>query len=102
MTDMTAEIINKLKQAQEELDELRAAIEYDEEFMADAYGFLKPLEQGVAETLAAIEAGTHQFSDEDLPFMEYVTGANKTLLPFKFLFTQINDLHKELSTTSGT
>lgn len=91
------ELLKLLQEAAEELEELRASVEYDEEFMSDAHDFLPSLETSIKQTIDGISSGQHQFDGENLPFMEYVSAANRTLLPFKFLFTRINDLHLLMS-----
>ena len=45
------EYIDWVKQATFDAEELRASIEYDEEFMGDALVFLDPLENGIKKTI---------------------------------------------------
>lgn len=78
----------------DELDDLRAAIEYDEEFMEGSMQLIEPLEQGVKSLLAQIDAGTYQFGVGELEFLDIARDANALLLPFKALFSRVEMTHK--------
>lgn len=84
-----------LRQAEIELSELRASVEYDEEFMEGVLSSIEPLEQAVAELLQDPEHGRSRYQGRDLPFMERVRRLDRTLLPFRQLFFDINTLHRE-------
>ncbi len=78
-----------------ELSELRASIEYDEEFMGGGFAFIDDLEHGVKQLKVSIEEGAYTFGKNRLGFMTIVQNANSALLPFKFLFTRINETHEK-------
>ncbi|MEN8130227.1 MAG: hypothetical protein ABFS45_08535 [Pseudomonadota bacterium] len=82
-----------INQALYDVQDLRASIEYDEEFMGDALVFLDPLEAGIRELNQAIMDGHYQFSKKNLPFMSIVYETPGSLLPFKQLLIRINDTH---------
>lgn len=89
----TAQFSHMLEQVLDELDELRAAIEYDEEFMGDALVFLDPLEKDVRDLRAEVQEGRHQFGGEDLPFVKMLKSVDARLLPFGQMLVWINDAH---------
>jgi len=97
MTNSTA--IQALKavvqETLDELNDLRASIEYDEEYMGGALIFLEQLEQGVGQLHKDIESGTYQLGEGELTFMDIAKNANPGLLPFKELFTQIQKIHSQ-------
>lgn len=78
-----------------ELSELRASIEYDEEFMEGGFAFIDELEHGVKQLKISMDEGTYTFGGNRLEFMTIVQNANSLLLPFKFLFTRINETHEK-------
>jgi hypothetical protein len=82
-----------IKQALYDVQEFRASIEYDEEFMGEAAVFLEPLEARIRELNAAMTDGSYQFSTQNLPFMSIVYQTPGSLLPFKSLLMRINDTH---------
>jgi len=82
-----------IKQALYDVQELRASIEYDEEFMGEAAVFLEPLEARIRELDEAIADGSYQFSMQNLSFMSIVYQTPGSLLPFKPLLMRINDTH---------
>lgn len=88
-----AQFSHMLEQVLDELDELRASIEYDEEFMGDALVFLDPLEKDVRDLYAEVQKGEHQFGGEDLPFVERLKSVDARLIPFGQMLVWINDVH---------
>ncbi len=97
MNNPQTEFANLLEQALIELSELRASIEYDEEFMEGIPAVIEPLERQVSKILTDVQNGTHRFTTGDLPFMDLVKRVNKMYLPFKQLFVDLNKLHKSMS-----
>ncbi|HEY5601971.1 MAG TPA: hypothetical protein VIM41_02580 [Gammaproteobacteria bacterium] len=84
-----------VREAMAEIDDLRASIEYDEEYMGGALGFIDELEAAVKQLYESIENGTYQPKQGELPFMEIVRNADAQLLPFKHLFSRIEETHKQ-------
>jgi hypothetical protein len=78
-----------------EIDELRASVEYDEEYMSGAVLFLNDLELGVEALQQSIEEGSYEFGKDELPFIDVVRNARDDLLPFKHLFMRIELTHKQ-------
>ncbi len=80
-------------QALFEVEELRLSIEYDEEFMEEALGFVEPLEKALRELQDDLNSGNYQFGGEALSYMPMIERQPNVLLPFKTLLRQINDTH---------
>jgi hypothetical protein len=89
-----AEFRMLVREALGEIDDLRASIEYDEEYMGGALGFIDELEGSVKQLYESIENGTYQPKQGELPFMEIVRNADAQLLPFKQLFSRIEESHE--------
>jgi hypothetical protein len=83
-----------VREALAEIDDLRASIDYDEEYMGGALGFIDELEGAVKLLYESIENGTYKPGQGELPFMEIVRNADAQLLPFKQLFSRIEESHK--------
>jgi hypothetical protein len=88
------EYLDLITQALFEIQDLRASVEYDEEFMGDARVFLDPLEASVRKLHRSVSEGHYKFSDQNLPFMSIVNTTDTTLLPFKPLLIRINEIHR--------
>ena len=82
-------------EALEELDDLRASIEYDEEAMGGTLGFIDELEGGVRQLYEKVESGTYKPGEGELAFMDIVRNASENVLPFKQLFFRIEETHKQ-------
>ncbi|MDQ7075154.1 MAG: hypothetical protein Q9O24_08405 [Gammaproteobacteria bacterium] len=61
-----------LKQARYEVDDLRAAIEFDSESMSSSIPLLDPIEHEIKTLQSAMEEGSYQFSGQDLAMMPLV------------------------------
>ena len=88
------EYVDLVKQALFEVEELRAAVEYDMEYMGGALGFLEELEAQVRALYGQMERGEYAFEDRDLPFMAIAEHQDDRLLPFKSLLRSINETHR--------
>ena len=86
--------INLVEQAIFEVEDLRAAIEYDMEGMEGSTGFIDDLETQVKAVYKSMEEGTYEFEDKDLPFMGLVREHGSFSLPFRDLLKIINDTHR--------
>jgi len=87
--------IELVKSALFDVEELRMSVEFDMEFMEPALGFVQPLEKGLQDLLNALQDGSHEFADEDLPFMPLVEAQQNVMLPFKPVFRLINETHRK-------
>lgn len=88
------EYISTLNDIRDELDELRAAVEYDEEFMGGSADLISPLENGVNQLLKAVQGSDYQFGQGQWEFFDLASNANPILLPFKVLFARAEMTHK--------
>lgn len=90
-----AAYIELVNQALIDVEELRSAIEYDEEYMGEALGLAERLENNLRSLYASLIGGSYQFADEDLDFMEIVNTAPDVWVPFKPLLRLINQTHRQ-------
>ncbi len=86
--------VELINQALFEIDDLRAAIEYDADSMGAAMEFLGQLEHDVRGLKQAMLDGRYQFGGADLPFMKIVERQDERVLPFKYLLRVINATHR--------
>ncbi len=88
------EYVALLKEAIYEVEEMRAAIEYDEEYMGGARQFIAELEKILKEIFESMKDGSYCWRTGDLKFMSIINDVDDRLLPFRSLLIRINDTHK--------
>lgn len=88
------EYVELINQALFEIDDLRAAVEYDSDSMGGVLAFLDQLDADVRGLKQAMIEGRYQFGGGDLPFMGIVEAQDERILPFKYLLRVINATHK--------
>ncbi len=88
------EYVALIKEAVYEVDEMRAAIEFDEEFMADAGKYVEELDKILKDLLDSMKDGRYRWATGDLKFMDMVHDLDERVLPFRSLLIRINDTHK--------
>ena len=88
------EYLKILNEILDELDELRAAIEYDEEYMSGSADLIVPLENGIKQLLDAVQRDDYHFGHGEWDFLELARNTNPLLLPFKQLFARAEMTHK--------
>jgi len=89
----TDEYVAMIEQAIDDAFDLRQSIEYDEDYMAEARGFIDPLENSLKQLYQSMKDGEYKFATGDLPFMEIVEKYHDAHIPFKFLLKRINETH---------
>jgi hypothetical protein len=89
----TEEYVAMIEQAIDDAWDLRQSIEYDEDYMADARGFIDQLENSLKQLYQSMKDGKYKFATGDLPFMEIVGKYHDAHIPFKFLLKRINETH---------
>ena len=90
--DELTEIVN---QALDEVEDLRAAIEYDEEFMGESSIIVEPASGGLTRLLSAINNDNYQPGEGDwLQFLEALRDIDHRALPFWPLLQLIVDTHE--------
>ncbi len=87
--------VDLVEQALFEIEDLRAAAEYDMDSMGAATEFLEELERDVRALRASMADGSYQFGKEDLPFVKVVARQDERILPFKSLLLKINETHRK-------
>ena len=87
------EYVRMVESAIDEAFDLRQAIEYDEEYMAEARGFIDELEIILKELYQSMKDETYEFATGDLAFMAIIDRYHDGMLPFKFLLKRINETH---------
>ena len=86
--------IDFVKQAVFEVEDLRAAIEYDTDGMQESIGYIDELEKHIKSVYNSMADGSYEFQDKDLPFMEIVRQHGSFELPFRDLLNIINKTHR--------
>ena len=90
--DELTEIVN---QALDEVEDLRAAIEYDEEFMGESSIIVEPASAGLTRLLSAINNDNYQPGEGDwLQFLEVLRNIDHRAVPFWPLLKLIIDTHE--------
>ena len=89
----TEEYVAMNEQAIDDAWDLRHSIEYDEDYMAVARGFIDQLESSLEQLHQSMKNGEYKFATRDLLFMEIVGKYHDANIPFKFLFKRINETH---------
>ena len=87
------EYVSLIEQAIDDVWDLRQSIEYDEEYMSDARGFIDELEANLKAIHQSMKDGSYQFATGDFPFMDILDKYHEALIPFKFLLKRINETH---------
>jgi hypothetical protein len=82
-----------------EIQDFKDAIEFDEDEMSAAAGFVDHLDAEVRTLRDRLADGSYQFGNQDLPFMPIIADASTHFLPFKELLETINRTHREGSAT---
>jgi hypothetical protein len=88
------EYVALIKEAIYEVDDMRASIEFDEEFMADASKYINELDKILNGLLDSMKDGSYCWATGDLRFMDMVRDLDERALPFRSLLIRINDTHK--------
>ena len=68
----TEEYVAMIEQAIDDAWDLRQSIEYDEDYMAVARGFIDQLESSLEQFHRSMKDGEYKFATRDLLFMEMV------------------------------
>ena len=85
----------QVQQTLDDLLDLRASVEYDEEYMGDALSFLDPIEEGLRRLSADIASGKYHSHGENLPFIDMLEKVDVRLLPFRHMLAWINEIYRD-------
>ena len=91
-----AQLLVLIQEVLDEVDDLRAVIEYDmEDEMSDALGVLDAVEQDLRQLHDKLKDGQWVPSGSDLPSMGPVAHVSRHSLPFRDLLQLVNDCQKK-------
>ena len=88
------EYVELVKEALYEVEEMRAAIEFDSEGMGEAPKIIDELEESLRGIFTAMQDGTYCWRTGDLAYMEFIRNMDESMVPFRSLLIRINDTHK--------
>ena len=88
------EYISLIKDAIYEIEDMRAAIEFDEEGMAQSNKVIDELEGHLKEIHKSMIAGDYCWKTGDLKYMDLIRNLDDGVIPFRSLLVRINDTHK--------
>jgi hypothetical protein len=89
------ELIDLINQVLDDVDDLRAAIEYDEEFMGNAAMIVEPISVELNKLQAAIRSGEYQIGEDGwLDFVIALQNADHHTIPFWPLLKLILETHQ--------
>lgn len=90
------EFIDLINQALDEVEDLRAAIEYDEEFMGNAAIIVEPMLTGLSRLLSAVKSGEYLIGEGNwLDFLNALRDTDHHLVPFWPLLKLILETHQQ-------
>ena len=89
------EYVALIKDALYELDDMRAAIEYDEEGMGASKPFMEDIESSLKNIFAEMESGDYCWNTGDLSYVSTIRDLDESVLPFRQLLIRINETHKQ-------
>ncbi len=91
----TDEYVDMIKQAIDETFDLRQAIEFDEEFMAEARPLVEELETTLKGLYESMKDGSYEFATGDLPYVALMKNYHESMVPFRYLLKRINETHNK-------
>ena len=90
------ELVEIINQALDEVEDLRAAIEYDEEFKGESSIIIKPVSAGLIRLLSAVNEDIYQPGEGDwLDFLENLRDMDHRAVPFWPLLKQVIETHEQ-------
>ena len=91
----TYEYVDMIKQAIDETFDLRQAIEFDEEFMAEARPLVEVLETNLKDIYDSMKDGSYEFATGDFPYVAEMKKYHESMVPFRYLLKRINETHNK-------
>jgi len=89
------EFIDLINQVLDDVEDLRAAIEYDEEFMENAAMLVEPISVELGRLLTAVRSGEYQLGQDGwLDFVTALQNTNHHTIPFWALLKLILETHQ--------
>lgn len=91
----TDEYVDMVRQAIDETFDLRQAIEFDEEFLAEARPLVDVIEVTLKEMYESMKNGSYEFATGDLPYVAEMKKYHESMVPFRYLLKRINETHNK-------
>ena len=91
----TEEYVDMIRQAIDETFDLRQAVKFDEEFMAEGRPLIDEIEKVLKDLYQSMKDGTYEFATGDLPYMELMKHYHEQMVPFRYLLKRINETHNK-------
>jgi len=88
------EYVALIKDALYEIDEMRAAIEFDEEGMGESPRYITDIEVCLKGVFEDMKTGDYCWNTGDLPYIATIRDLDDGIIPFRPLLIRINDTHK--------
>ena len=88
------EYVALVKDALYEVQDMRAAIEYDEEGMGGGSKIIQELEDSLNDIYNSMQSGDYCWRTGDLKYMDIIRDLDEGVVPFYSLLIRINDTHK--------
>lgn len=88
------EYVALIKDALYEIEDMRAAIEYDEEGMGATVPYIEDIEISLNRIFDEMKSGDYCWNTGDLPYISVIRELDEGILPFRQLLIRINDTHK--------
>ncbi len=90
------ELVDIINQALDEVEDLRAAIEYDEEYRGESSIIVEPVSRGLSRLLLAINQEEYTIGQGDwLHFLDTLRSGSHRTVPFWPLLKLIIDTHEQ-------
>lgn len=89
----TEEYVDMINQAIDETFDLRQAIEFDEEFMAEGRALVDELEACLKALYESMKDGSYEFATGDLAYVALMKNYHQEMVPFRYLLKRINETH---------
>ena len=91
----TDEYVDMIKQALDEVFDLRQAVEFDGEFMSDALPLVDEIDAVLKELYNSMKEGRYEFATGDLAYMAEMKKYHEAMVPFRYLLKRINETHNK-------
>jgi len=88
------EYVAMIKDAMYEIDDMKAAIEYDGDSMSIARTYVDEMADELRNMYEQMASGDYCWNTGDLKFMTHVKQHDEHSLPFRQLLIRINETHK--------
>ena len=88
------EYVALVKDALYEIEEMRAAIEFDSEGMSASVPYMDDIESCLKDVYEEMKSGDYCWNTGDLSYVATIRDLDDGVIPFRPLLIRINDTHK--------